>query len=85
MTKKPLLLIKWKDHTSEGGWGDVEKFHGPGLCFSVGWLAKEDDEGITIIGDTSPPDQHGHESGRLQYILKSCIVKRTTLKYPALG
>ena len=84
MKQKPLVFVKWKDSTSEGGWGDVDKFHGPGICYSVGWLAKEDDEGITIIGDCYPPDQHGHEIGRLQYILKSTIVERKILHCPKM-
>jgi len=76
-----LVLISWKDHTANGGWADVDEFHGPSLCHSVGWLWKEDDEGLTLAGGWSPGiKKYDHEStGNLQYILKSCIVQRRKL------
>jgi len=82
---RPLLLIAWFDHTSEGAWADADKFHGPSLCYSIGWLCREDDGGITISADISPTmETDSHSTGRLQYILKSCIVGRDTLKCPKL-
>ena len=84
---KPLLLVTWKDHKADGAWTDVEGFHGPSLCFQVGWLFKEDDEGITLAAGYSPPHSENdpHTTGNLQYILKSCITNRQPLgiKYDA--
>ena len=74
--KRPLVIVKWKDHCAEGGWCDVDNFHGPGVCFSVGWLYKEDDEGITLAAYYSPSDYHDYSTGNLQYILKGTIVER---------
>ena len=81
MSTKPLLIVKWKDHAAEGGWADVEKFHCPAICYSVGWIYKEDDEAITLVANYSPDDDHhGHTTGNLQFILKSCIVERKLIK-----
>lgn len=75
---KPLVIVTWKDHTAEGAWRDVEAFHGPAVCHSVGWVWKEDDEGITLVAGYSPsPDL---STGNLSYILKSCITRRRPLK-----
>ncbi len=79
MANNPLLLVSWKDHSADGSWADVDKFHGPSICNSVGWLFKEDDEGMTIVANIGDAD----ETGNLQYILKSCIVSRVELKVPA--
>ena len=84
MPKPELVVIEWKDHCGEGGWESVDTFHGPALVRSVGWVMKEDDEGISIAGcvadNASREDKHG--TGNLQYLLKSCIVKRTKVKCP---
>ena len=86
MSNKPLLIVKWKDHCAEGSWADVDKFHSPAICYSVGWLYKEDDEGITVAANYSPSaekDDHKiHQTGNLQFILKSCIVERKIIRKP---
>jgi hypothetical protein len=76
-----LIFVSWKDHTANGGWIDVDEFHGPSLCHSVGWVMKEDDEGLTLAGSWSPSmRKHDEESaGNVQYLLKSCIVQRRKL------
>ena len=78
MSKKALLIIKWKDAAADGSWTDVEAFHAPAICYSVGWAWKEDDEGITLAANYSPNDtaHKDHSTGNLQYILKSTIVER---------
>ncbi len=84
MSTKPLLIVKWKDHSAEGGWADVDKFHSPSVCYSVGWLYKEDDEAITLAANWSPADEKyahkEHQTGNLQFILKSCIVDRKIIR-----
>lgn len=75
----PIVRLTWKDHAADGSWKDVDEFHGPAMCHSVGWIYREDDEGITIAGSYSPDDGKSHTTGNLQYILKSCIVARRTL------
>ena len=75
-----LVFISWKDHAAEGAWVDVDSFHGPALCYSVGWLRREDDEGITIAANWSPKGNSMPEgTGNLQYILKACITQRRGL------
>lgn len=73
-----MLIVKWKDHAGEAGWKeDVKDFHSPALVKSVGWLLKEDDEGITLSGARA---SDGSQISQLQYLLKSCIIKRTVVK-----
>ena len=74
--KRPLLLVDWKDHCADGSWADVEKFHGPAICHSIGWLWKEDADGITLAANYGSTD----ETGNLQYIVKSCITSRQEIK-----
>lgn len=76
----PLLLLKWKDHKSSHGWEGVDDFHGPAAIYSVGWLYKEDDEGITIASAWS--DDTHPETSELQYILKAAIVQRVIILKP---
>ena len=80
MATKHLLLIAWNDHCAEGGWTDTEKFHESCtetcLCYSVGWLYKEDNQAITIASTFSPENKTDHTTSNLQYILKACIVEQ---------
>jgi hypothetical protein len=78
MTDRPLLRISWKDHCAIASWEDVEKFHSPAAVHSIGWLWKEDDEGITLCACFSPDEdsKKEHTTSCLQYILKSCITVR---------
>ena len=78
MNQRPLLLVSWKDHAADGSWADVEKFHGPSMCHSIGWLWKEDEEGMTLAANYGGDG----ETGNLQYIVKSCIVSRQEVKVP---
>ena len=79
--KVDLVHVEWKDHCMRGSWADdVDDFHKPSHVQTVGWIVKEDDEGITVAqsingGDYNPSD----EPGNLIYILKSCITKRRAL------
>lgn len=73
--KYPLVYVEWDDHHSDDAWQKVEEWdHSPAQCFSVGWLFKEDERGITIIGC------YGDQVGNMQYILKPCITKMTVLR-----
>ena len=74
VVKYPLLFIEWLDHHACGAW--TEKVdHAPSVCYSIGWLVKEDRIAITLASSLSPPpgpDVYGNT----QYLLKRCIVKR---------
>ena len=83
MSTRPLLIVKWKDAAADGSWTDAAAFHAPAVCFSVGWLWVEDDEGITLAANYSPndtPHNKDHATGNLQYILKSTIVERKIVR-----
>jgi hypothetical protein len=81
--KHPLLYLIWHDHAAVGGWEDVSKFHGPSVVHSVGWLFREDKAGLTLAACYSPEGgAKEHMTSNLQFILKSCIVHRQTLRGP---
>ena len=81
MSTKPLLIVKWMDHAAEGGWADVEKFHCPAVCYSVGWLYKETKTGMTLVSNYSPTEDHkSHQTGNLQFILTSCVLERKIIR-----
>ena len=74
-----LVYFEWKDHAMHGNWAeDIDAFHRPLNVKSVGWIMKEDDEGVTLAqsvavkGDDDPP-------GNLLYLLKSCVLRRVKL------
>lgn len=74
----PLVYVEWKDHHASASWHDVEEIdHKPSPCLSVGWLYKEDEEGVTIVANLS---MDSDVIGNSQYILKNCITKRTVIK-----
>ena len=79
-TKRPLVIVRWKDARADGSWGDAKEFHKPANCYSVGWIWVEDDEGLTLAANYSPDDDHSHTTGNLQYILKSTIVERKIVR-----
>jgi hypothetical protein len=78
----PLVLVEWKDHYADDRtWVSGHEIENtPEYCFSVGWLYKEDDEGMSIIRDLDPNDPKGGTVGGVQYILKNCITKLITLR-----
>ena len=80
MSEHPLVYIRWKDHTADGKWIDVEEFHKPSLIHSIGRIYKEDDEGITIASCWQDDDKANVSNA--QYVLKSCIVERKVVVAP---
>jgi hypothetical protein len=80
----PLVHVEWKDHCMLGNWADdVDAFHSPARVHTVGWILKEDDEGLTIAQSINGGDDDPNRNpGNLIYLLKSCIVKRTVLECP---
>lgn len=79
-----LVYLEWKDHCMHGNWADdVDDFHGPAHVRTVGWILKEDDEGVTVAQSINTGDEDAqHNPGNLIYLLKSCIVKRTKIECP---
>lgn len=77
--KPPLLYVEWADHHANGSW-QTEVDHTPIICCSVGWLVKEDRHGVSIVGSRGTEDKSQATIGNSQYIIKSCILKRQTLK-----
>ena len=80
MSEHPLVYIRWKDHTADGKWIDVEEFHKPSLIHSIGRIYKEDDEGITLASCWQDDDKANVSNA--QYVLKSCIVERKVVAAP---
>ena len=86
--KAKLFLIEWIDsyhNVSEDRWQLIRYLDKPMnlICYSVGWLLKENDQAITVaphISDVHSKDTKGGCSGYV-VIPKVSIVKRTELKY----
>lgn len=77
----PLIYVVWKDHNADGSWADEKDFeHGPSICHSIGWLFKEDEEGLTIISNLADA-----QISNRQYILKNCITRRTVIRKGSLS
>ncbi len=74
-----LVYLEWKDHSMHGNWADdVGGFHHPIHVKSVGWIMKEDDEGVTLAQSVGVKDEED-EPGNLIYLLKSCVLRRIKL------
>lgn len=74
--KYPLVYIEWDDHHSNDGWqAEADVKHSPAPCRSVGWLYKEDEKGVTIVGSVNDTDV-----GNNLYIVRSCITKYKVLR-----
>lgn len=72
-----IVRIDWKDHwSSNEGWTDpADVRHKPFLCVTVGMVAKEDRQGITLTQNMDT----NMKVANTTYILKNCIVKQTKL------
>jgi hypothetical protein len=55
-----IAVVHWADANYQVADGSIKDVHGPIELHSVGWLAKEDDECITIAMELS----HGGDEGR---------------------
>ena len=78
----PLAYVEWEDAHANGGWQDKVD-HSPALCWSVGYLYKEDRKGITLIGSGSGKNEES--VGNTQYIPKKYITFKTTLTASPFG
>jgi hypothetical protein len=77
----PLVLVEWKDHCSETTWVSPKDLtNQPELCLTVGWLVKEDDDGMTIVSCVDAKDPATGTMGSTQYIVKSCITGYKVLR-----
>jgi hypothetical protein len=51
----PFVSVIWKDAWSDSGDGvytkDVEENHGPVLMETIGWLLKDDDQGVSVFNE----------------------------------
>lgn len=77
-----LVLVEWKDHVSDsGGWLDSHDIvNRPALCLTVGWLFRQDEEGLTLVSCVDPVNPKEGQVGGTQYILKNCIVSMKVLR-----
>lgn len=74
--KLPLVIVEWKDHHSNEKWSEPHQVDNkPMFCLSVGWLMREDDDGLTLVTCVDPVDFAEGTVGGTTYIIKSCITK----------
>lgn len=71
----PLIYVEWDDAHANGGWQEKVD-HSPALCWSIGYLYKEDRKGVTLIGSGS--GDSGETVGNTQFIPKKYITYRET-------
>ena len=83
-----LVYIEWQDACSNSAWFHLEEarkwhdYHPKFIVRNIGWIMKEDKKGITLASRWNA-DNHNSADGRyglLQYIPKTWIIKRKTLK-----
>jgi len=55
-----IAIVRWKDANYQVADGSIADVHGPIELESVGWLAKQDDDSVTIAMELD----HGGEQGR---------------------
>ena len=72
----PLVYVEWEDAHANGGWQDKID-HTPAMCWSIGYLYKEDRKGITLIGSGSGKSEEA--VGNTQFIPKKYITYRQQL------
>ncbi len=71
----PLAYVEWEDAHANGGWQEKVD-HTPAVCWSIGYVYKEDRRGLTLIGSGS--GDAGDMVGNSQYIPKKYITYRET-------
>jgi hypothetical protein len=77
----PLVLVEWKDHFSETTWVSPKDISNkPEMCLTVGWLVKEDEDGLTVVSCIDPKDPVNGTMGGTQYVVRSCITKQVILR-----
>lgn len=69
-----FLIVEWLDAMAHNAWEKPEALQVPGLCISAGWLAREDDEVISLAG-TMYADPEGREVNQVITIPKGMIIK----------
>ena len=81
-----LIYIEWQDAVANANWFNIEEaksWHDMSqyTIKECGWLVKEDKRGITLAGRYKPEDTNTTEQfGNLQWIPKTWIIKRKTIK-----
>ncbi len=69
----PLVYVEWEDAHANGSWQEKVD-HSPAVCWSIGYLFKEDRKGITLIGSGSGSSESA--VGNTQFIPKRYITFR---------
>lgn len=72
--KYPIIIVLWDDAETAGGWEEIPEEIKPAIATSVGFLVKESEEHILLVG--SYDDRH--TNCRIQ-IPKRMIIEMTTL------
>jgi len=78
--ESPVYLIQWKDnyHFADASWRDKYGYDSiPVFCETVGWLAHESGEAVTLVGTRA---DGGRMSRGDQTILRVNIVTKRELK-----
>lgn len=79
-----LVYIEWVDSNGfNGGWrsiSEVREAHGAADCFSVGWLAAEDDKAVTLVSHISGSIEEPRSSNHDLTIPKCAIVRRRVIR-----
>ena len=69
--------ITWRDHSSYKGWIDPKALKPEIIAKTIGQVGYEDRNYVQIASTTCAEDQ---QVGMVMNIIKSCILKRRTLK-----
>ena len=79
--KYPLgdsVLITWHDAVANHGWDDIGRADKPHRCRSIGFIAYEDDDYVTVAATVGGTDGETQTNNRMS-IPKGWIIDRTKL------
>lgn len=80
-----LALIVWEDSTSAGTtWNRPSEIRGISVvCYSAGWIIREDDRVVVIVGHRSPDGTDNEQTSGDITIPRGCIKHIYRLPLPA--
>ena len=84
-TDYAVVIVEWHDAHSASGWlgGRAATLanHDPSVCFSVGWLIKQDKVGISLVCSVADDDDMGEHT----FIDAGMVRKITVLRKARKG
>ena len=85
----PLVLVEWKDANVGGDdqvtLDNIDQFHKPTIIHTLGWLIKQDDEGITVCNEYFDDTYRGRTFIPAGMIITATPFKLTKPRKPKLG